>query len=430
MKKISTIKELCEFIWYLENKYNLLDFEIDGIKVWQYKRMDIYYNLAQKLNILTQPHGIISKKEKIFKFFLFVKNSIFYNPIFHNNKIDKLIIPHSRKKNYNGEEIDIYTHFFIENLIKENKTFIELEPPYLGSHTKNNKKDRYFNDYIILFSNLLSIFVNINNNNLKTINLCNKEIEETISKEFNLNFILEKAAKKFKIENILYFKLLKKLSPKEIYIVVSYSGYAPLIKAAKKLKIEVIEFQHGTFSEYHLGYSYPERKKELDYFPNKFLVWSQYWKDLISFPILKENIIVKNFEYFENEKNKYKNILKNKNQALVISQGAISSKIAEYILERWDYFEKFKIVYKLHPGEIASYKNNLPLVELLKKENVELDLNTDLYSLFMSSEYQIGVFSTAIYEGIDFNCKTILLNLPGIEYMTKFIIYNKIEVLK
>ena len=30
-----TIKDLCEFIWYLENKYDLIDLEIDGVKIWQ-----------------------------------------------------------------------------------------------------------------------------------------------------------------------------------------------------------------------------------------------------------------------------------------------------------------------------------------------------------------------------------------------------------
>jgi hypothetical protein len=41
----------------------------------------------------------------------------------------------------------------------------------------------------------------------------------------------------------------------------------------------------------------------------------------------------------------------------------------------------------------------------------------NLYELFAQSEYQIGVFSTAIYEGLTLNCKTVLLDFPGVEYM-------------
>jgi len=41
LKTPSNVKELCEFIWYLEDKYNLLDFEISGVKPWQAHRIEI-----------------------------------------------------------------------------------------------------------------------------------------------------------------------------------------------------------------------------------------------------------------------------------------------------------------------------------------------------------------------------------------------------
>lgn len=430
MIRITTIKELCEFIWFLEDKYNLLDFEIDGVKVWQYKRMDIYYDLAQKLNILTQPHGSISKKEKVKKLFSFVKNSILYNPIFYFKKIDKLVIPHSRVKTVNNIQIDIYTHYFCEDLLTKNIKFLELETALLGKHYTSKKKYRYYNDYIILASTLLNKFISIKNPDLNKISLVNNEIKNILGKDYNLNLLFGKAVKKFKIETKLYSHLLNKIKPKEIYLVVSYVANAPLINAAKKQDIDVFEFQHGTFSKYHLGYSFPNRKSELDYFPNKFLVWNQFWKEIIDLPIHKDNIIINKFLYLEKEKEKYKKVQKIQNRAIVISQGAISSKISQFILNRWNIFKKFEIIYKLHPGEIDTYKNNKALLDLNKKSNVTIDLKNDLYELFLSSEYQIGVFSTAIYEGVDFGCKTILLDLPGIEYMDKFIKFHNIEVIK
>ena len=51
---IKTIKDLCEFIWYLEDKYDLLDVEIDGVKIWQYLRIEIYYLMAKELGVLEQ----------------------------------------------------------------------------------------------------------------------------------------------------------------------------------------------------------------------------------------------------------------------------------------------------------------------------------------------------------------------------------------
>ena len=64
-----------------------------------------------------------------------------------------------------------------------------------------------------------------------------------------------------------------------------------IIKAAKDLNIETIELQHGTFSKYHLGYSFPGRRKKIDHFPDKFYSWGKYWNELIELPIKKESII-------------------------------------------------------------------------------------------------------------------------------------------
>ena len=53
---------------------------------------------------------------------------------------------------------------------------------------------------------------------------------------------------------------------------------------------------------------------------------------------------------------------------------------------------------------------------------------TPLYKLFAESSYQVGAFSTAIYEGLMFNCKTFILDVPGVEYLNDLI--NKNYVFK
>ena len=42
----------------------------------------------------------------------------------------------------------------------------------------------------------------------------------------------------------------------------------------------------------------------------------------------------------------------------------------------------------------------------------------------------IGVFSTTIYEGLLFNCKTFLLDLLGIEYMNSLVDNNYVKKIK
>lgn len=82
------------------------------------------------------------------------------------------------------------------------------------------------------------------------------------------------------------------------------------------------------------------------------------------------------------------------------------------------------IIYKLHPGEYETWRQNYPeLVEASAFDNFKVIDNseTPLYELLAKSKYQVGAFSTAIYEGLMFNCKTFILDVPGVEYLDDLI---------
>ena len=82
----------------------------------------------------------------------------------------------------------------------------------------------------------------------------------------------------------------------------------------------------------------------------------------------------------------------------------------------------YNIIYKLHPGEYDTWRQNYPeLVNDLDNFKVIDNSETPLYQLFAQSNYQVGAFSTAIYEGLMFNCKTFILDVPGVEYLSDLI---------
>jgi hypothetical protein len=87
------------------------------------------------------------------------------------------------------------------------------------------------------------------------------------------------------------------------------------------------------------------------------------------------------------------------------------------MLKLINLFSDFQISYKLHPAEYFSYKKYSAYSKLSEYENVTFCLDCNLYQLMSVSKIQIGVFSTALFEGLAFSCKTYLLNLNGIEYM-------------
>lgn len=419
MKKPRSVKSLCEFIWHLEEKFDLMSFEIEGVRTWQYIRMEIYYTLAYKLQIFDAPSVQKTPFMKVVKYIKLLYSSIFHNPL-GVKKCDVLFFASGGIKKIGEKYIDIYTSGLIDKL-SEDKTVYEFRlSSELIDSISVNSSNKYL-DFILLHSFLFGRRKKLDRNSMTKVFTLEKYIVETLGISLNLNNVFLGKVKNFLSHKKNYIKILKKLNPERIYIVQSYGFYAPLIDAAKELSIETVELQHGTFSQYHLGYSFPVGIEEIKYFPNKFFVWNAFWKDFIKLPIEHNNLIISPSIYMKKEKEKYEKLEKNKDQVVILSQGALSAQIAEEVLKYWNFFKTKQLKYKLHPSEYTTWKNNTYVNELRKYNNVEVLEDVDLYRLLATSEIQVGVFSTAIYEGLEFNCETILLDLPGIEYMQKLV---------
>jgi len=430
LNKPTTIKELCKFIWYLEDKYDLLDFEINGVKVWQYTRMQFYYKLAEASGVLSQPHSRLSKIDKIKHVLVYVKNSLNDN-YFTLKQKDAVVFSHARIVNVEGKPIDIYTKYFIDELLASGKDIVEFESAHLGVHKKQKQNFAHYTDWIALAQRVYKIFIKVNipSDKLEVLKKLEDDINTTCESNIDLVVFAIKNIKTYKAYYKIYNKIFLKVKPKVYYTVVSY-WQAAIIKAAKDNGIEVVELQHGTFSKYHLGYSFPDRKEPLEYFPDKLYVWSEFWKKIIKLPINEECVVVNAFRYLDKQKSKFDYIKKKKNQLVVLSQGAIGNAIAQKFLKHYDRFKEYHIKYKLHPGEFDRWENYSALKKLSELDNVEIMKNEiPLYELFAVSSLQVGVFSTALYEGVEFVSDTVLLDVNGIEYMDKFIENYKVEII-
>ena len=110
-QKINNIKELCEYIWYLEKKYDLFNLEIAGVHPWAAYRMDIYYELGKIFDVFDKNHSMkLSKKEKLINLckisYHYLKNLNNYN-----DNAEVLIFSHNRSKLINNQYIDPYTYY-------------------------------------------------------------------------------------------------------------------------------------------------------------------------------------------------------------------------------------------------------------------------------------------------------------------------------
>ncbi len=108
----------------------------------------------------------------------------------------------------------------------------------------------------------------------------------------------------------------------------------------------------------------------------------------------------------------------------VISQGALTDSIADYIINNIQYLNGYDINYKLHPSEYNVV--NEKLLKLDKYANVRLVRNANLFDMFYSSKCVIGVFSTALIEAKLMGCEVAIIPLAGSEYFENSIGYSNI----
>ena len=185
-----------------------------------------------------------------------------------------------------------------------------------------------------------------------------KEIHEKFSIEINLEKFVKKPSQKvYFTKKINIKKTLSQREVKKVYLVVSYE-WESLIAACHELNIEVIELQHGAISKLHLGYSFPNISK-IPYFPDKMLLFGEFWYDSVPLPIKKQNIIINGFNYHNSKVHALENIAKNNKQIIFISQGTIGKSLSEIAYDFAKTNQDFKIIYKLHPGEYINWQKKI-----------------------------------------------------------------------
>lgn len=417
--KQNSVKNICELFFKLEKKYELLDYEIEGVFVWHYIRMHLYYKLAQKAGVLEKPHnkkvkvGFISKVKNCYQLAKYV---LFMNPF---SKIKKeysvAIYEHERHVNDEGLNVDIYTKHIRESLVESGVQVAILDRPNDFKHYKQDYLEhRYYLDWVYLYSAIASKFVSVklDKDDLILIRTLEKEIKNEIGVDFELVPLFVWGIKRYKTLFKKFRELFSLLKIEKLYVVVSY-GFYDVIAAAKSLNINVIELQHGIVGKYHLGYNFNSIEFRKAYLPDEFICWSSNWKGCLDWPFSK--VSVEPFLYQKNKISQYSNNDNVRKSITIISQGALGSEILKYTLENYSrYFVDTEIVYyKLHPSEYVIKKD---FFELERCPNIKIVCDeTPLYELFSKSHTVMGVFSTALYEAEEMGCIVKLMPLTGVE---------------
>jgi hypothetical protein len=214
------------------------------------------------------------------------------------------------------------------------------------------------------------------------------------------------------------------LSPQTIFLY-NYENNTNLatIRAANKIGIETIEYQHSTISNDHYAYTKWQNMDDYFYFfPAKFWLWNEFSKNVII-----NNFYCKNYKpeiicggnfYLNEQKEELKHLSIEKNNIkernkniLVCLQGFwIPDFMEKFIIKNRDYVWYFR----LHPRypedkeRLMQLKNKIP-----DKIEIELANSLSLYELFYKVGFILTSFSGTAIEASYFDVKIIIFGDDG-----------------
>ncbi|MBE5738128.1 MAG: hypothetical protein E7354_00110 [Clostridiales bacterium] len=417
MNEYEVYKEFLKF----EEKNKLFDYTYKGIKIWDYTRYNFYKILC------TNYLGLFNQIQRPIKPENVQTNDYIKERLMDIDKLghyDILIMGNPRRvKQADGYYYDIYTDY-IPDLIDDYSSLV-VEDPFWNqfSHNKESHLTPAISKNLIYTDNLVRYFYDCyfddnafakEKEDLKAIFT---EISQIFAKTYNFDYeIAIINATLLSLFIIIteeeYCRLLKQTSPKAVlFIFHPNPSCLALLHCAKKLGIPIAEIQHGIFGEFEpIWHKFGNTNREYmlpDYvlalsprvvFENDMAMTAANGKlKYVGYPLLERKI------------EEYKDVKEDttKKNILFVSQTNIGETFSRYAAELADLLKdkpEYHIIYKLHPFELKKVYPHL------NKENITVinNLDQDIYYFAKKSRFQIGVYSTAIYEAVQFGVTTLI----------------------
>lgn len=392
-----------------EDEFGVFDLRVDGVRFWERIRFQLFR--AVNPDTLGKSHSETGSGWRAYAKggTQWLRNVFIRNPFLASSSDLMFVGSGRRKREPDGQYWDIYCDPIHTACDYD---YVHFEQSYQLRHETPAKTEniRYLD--LIEFSSTIWNMVR-----RKPIELTSderatlEEIDGAIDDRFGVSVDLTNWVRRLlshrRNKLPLYERLLDRVDPAALVIVTSY-GKETLIEAGKNRDIPVIELQHGLLSKRHPGYSFHgDRTKEM--FPDYFFTFGEFWKEYVEYPIPDSQVVPIGYPYLERRAGSYADI-ETRDQILFISQGKIGEELSQFAVELNGQTDH-DIVYKLHPGEYDRWRDEYPWLIDSGVTVVDSD-EPPLYQLMSESTIQVGVGSTAIFEGLAFDLRTYIVDLP------------------
>jgi hypothetical protein len=404
---------LCENFLEMEADLKLLDETVAGVNFWERVRFLVYKRLLTSLDIsdeTTDDDTGVSQYLSGVRLLLRNVVETKRNPLFASDA-DLLFYGKGRRKKLDdGLWWDIYIDPLLDGI---NSSSLCLERPYNLSHARPEKSERLRYTDLILYTGSLIQTLGLGAPVTDAESALLQRIESEIRSGFGVAVPLERMVRddlaRRRVRLPLYQRVLRRIDPEVAFLTSSYNGRETFVEACQAEGVPVVELQHGVITKYHMGYSYPYDDKNV--FPDYFFSFGRYWSEAVDLPLPDDNVIPIGYPFLDKRVSEYQHV-QTRDQVLIISQPPYAEGLSQFAVELSESeAADGTVVYKLHPKEYDDWEDRYPH---LADSAVEISAgDPPLYELFAESRVQIGVDSTALYEGLRFGLETYILEEAG-----------------
>lgn len=412
-----TFEELCEQFLAMESELGLLDERVAGVYFWERLRFKIHKRITSERGVSEAGSNDSSTLEEYLSGGRLLVRNVFRQNPFRSPQSDLLFYGKGRRKRLDdGLWWDIYIDPLIEAL---DDTPVCLERPYDVSHARPAKTDELrYTDLIQYTGTLLQELgvseVSLSSAETALLERIEREIDDRFDVKVPLRRLVRADLSRRRVRLPLYRRLVRRIDPQIAFLTAAYNGRETFVEACQAEGVPAVELQHGVVTKYHMGYSFPNEDKHV--FPEYFFSFGEYWSDAVDLPIPDENVFPVGYPYLEDRAAAFEDVGR-KDRILVISQPHSGTRLSEFALAiaECESIES-DVIYKLHPKEYDGLDSKYPR---LKGSTVSVSAGEPpLYELLATSAVQVGVNSTALYEGLHFGLDTYILDEPEAQYMT------------
>ncbi len=377
----------------VEERYDTESIKYDGIQLWAYFRIyyfDKYFSKLSKWEKSLSPSTL-----EVFKALTWGR--------FNLKTYKNIVITSSdQRKMIDGELTD---RLDLINGFSDNSLFVEFPSPQQTSKGLIKSKNAYSKYWWYLFE-IIYQKLSFRNLNFKYNSL--SEIQE----ELEVNVDDEYLVKRFLAQYSVTKWFLKKHKIKTMFITSAYTNMARVL-AAKHLKINVIEMQHGLISAQHVGYN-TIANADNRLLPNQVWVYGKNDRLLLSEGnlVTKEKIKVIGQFYIDYLKRKpLKSIFQDAHQKQFFcftAQDVEIENTIEYLNFIQESFPEALIVFLHRKNSIDEmYKRGL-------NPNIKAKEDIDTYIYLKNCDIHFTIYSTCALESIALGTPSILFDFNGL----------------